>query len=448
MTTMTVQVRAAGTCIARTGRPLPIALGLGSLLLVTMRAAAQATPPQPAAGPVVTFPEAVQQAIDRNPTAQMAREEIRWAAGLMEEVRSSSLPTLFGNATYTRFDHARPLSTGETFGPNYVNANVTLTVPLVAPKQWAAWAHAADSIDVARASATDVRRQIGIATGKAYLTVLLQRHVLEAAVRARDTAKAHFDFSVARTTGGIGSELDQVRAEQELAADEVLVQSDQAALTAAREALSVLVAAPGPIELAETVDLGPTPSLAQAQDQALARRTDVLLAKERVTAARHVARDDWTDLSPYVVGNAQPAYNNPPLLPFDPATGWTGAVSLIVPFYDGGLRYGQWKERDALLSEAREQLDGTERQARSDVRAAYDALEHAHAGLEASRKAADRARRALDLANVAYRNGASTNIEVIDAERVARDAETAVAVSEETEQQARLDLLAAAGVFP
>jgi outer membrane protein TolC len=57
-------------------------------------------------------------------------------------------------------------------------------------------------------------------------------------------------------------------------------------------------------------------------------------------------------------------------------------------------------------------------------------------------------REALDLSTLAYRAGATTNLEVIDAERRARDADTQVAVAEDAARQARLDLLAAGGRFP
>jgi outer membrane protein TolC len=52
------------------------------------------------------------------------------------------------------------------------------------------------------------------------------------------------------------------------------------------------------------------------------------------------------------------------------------------------------------------------------------------------------------MANLAYEAGAVTNIEVIDAERRARDAATAVVVAEDDARQARLELLAASGRFP
>ena len=48
----------------------------------------------------------------------------------------------------------------------------------------------------------------------------------------------------------------------------------------------------------------------------------------------------------------------------------------------------------------------------------------------------------------AYQAGATGNLEVIDAERRARDADNAAVVAEDAVRQARLDLLAATGHFP
>ena len=44
--------------------------------------------------------------------------------------------------------------------------------------------------------------------------------------------------------------------------------------------------------------------------------------------------------------------------------------------------------------------------------------------------------------------GATTNLEVIDAERSARDAESAATIAEDAVRRARLDLLVALGRFP
>jgi outer membrane protein TolC len=60
----------------------------------------------------------------------------------------------------------------------------------------------------------------------------------------------------------------------------------------------------------------------------------------------------------------------------------------------------------------------------------------------------DQAQQVVNITNVSFRAGAATNIEVIDAERVARDNGLAVAIAEDQLRRARLELLNALGRFP
>ena len=50
--------------------------------------------------------------------------------------------------------------------------------------------------------------------------------------------------------------------------------------------------------------------------------------------------------------------------------------------------------------------------------------------------------------NLSYGAGASTSLDVLDAQRRARDADTAVATAEDAARQARLDYLLGSGSFP
>ncbi len=143
----------------------------------------------------------------------------------------------------------------------------------------------------------------------------------------------------------------------------------------------------------------------------------------------------------------QPFYQTPESLT-QPTTGWQAQLLLTLPLYDGGLRYGLAAERQSLSTEARAQYDYLVRQARSDVRIAFDSVKQAEAAYQAAVNAARLAHEAVDLATMSYRAGATTNLEVIDAERAAHAADTAAAVAEDQAGQARIDLLAASGRFP
>jgi outer membrane protein TolC len=411
------------------------------------------TPPEPTSEKL-TLDQAVQRALGRNPTVAVAVAEIERADALIKQARAGWFPILNGNASYTHLDHDRVAPGGAVGAPpvielaqNELAANLTLTVPLVSAPAWTNTRHAQDNRRVAEVSAIDVRRQIAQATARAYLTVVAQHRLIAASETARSNAKDHFDYAHTRLMGGVGRSIDEVRAQQDLASVDVQVQSTYVALERAREALGVLLAAAAPVDSVDEVDLGAMPSLQSALDEAPSRRPDLKVLEERVFAAKRVSDDTWAFYAPYLAAVGQPFFQDPATI-LAPRTGWQAELVLSLPLYDGGLRTGVSRERDALLSEAHATLEGGLRQAQSDVRMSFSEMLRADQALAAARDAARLAHRAYDLATLAYRAGASTNIEVLDAARQARDADTAGAQSEDLSRQARLDLLVASGRFP
>jgi outer membrane protein TolC len=377
----------------------------------------------------------------------VAMEEIRRAEALVREARAASLPTLTGNGAYTRLDDDRERNGIPIASKDQLSANLTLTVPLVVPQKWAQWSHASTNVKATAAATEDVKRQTAIAVARAYLAVISQKRVVDVTERALETAKAHFDYAHTRLLGGVGNRVDDVRAEQEMATDQAQVEAAHLGVSRAREALGVLLGDQGPLDVVDDVDLAASPALPTALEEATRRRRDVAASRSRLEAAEQVRKDSYTDYLPFLTATFQPFYQNPATL-VQPQTGWQAQLLLTIPIYDGGLRYGLADERASLSAEARAQYDGLLRQARSDVRVGFEAVKRAEASLAAATNAARLAREALNLATIAYRAGATTNIEVIDAERRARDAETVAVVAEDNARQARVDLLAASGRFP
>jgi outer membrane protein TolC len=66
----------------------------------------------------------------------------------------------------------------------------------------------------------------------------------------------------------------------------------------------------------------------------------------------------------------------------------------------------------------------------------------------AGRESAANALEALRITEIAYKAGATTNIEVVQAQQTARNSELAAALAEDRLRQARVDLLVALGQFP
>jgi len=396
--------------------------------------------------PTMTFEEAIRQSVLRNASAQVANFEIQRFEAVARQTRASWLPTLTGNGTYTLLDSDRTRQGQVLSHKGQLSANVTLNVPIVMPQQWAASSRASDQIGVARASSADVKRSVAIAAAKGYLLVVSQRRLLEVSQSARVTALAHYEFSRMRFLGGLGNKVDAVRAAQELAADDGLVEQARISVIRAREALGALIGVQTPVDAVEPALAEPS-TQESALKEAEAQRSDVQAQKNRMQAAKHSSSLNYTEYLPFLNAMAQPFYQNPASF-ITPKTGWQAQLVLTVPLYDGGLRYGHADERAAVSEEAQATLDGLLRQARSEVRTAFSAVMSAEATLSSNRRAARLADQALQLAILAYRAGATGNLEVIDAERRARDASIQVAVGEDGLRQTRLDLLAASGRFP
>jgi outer membrane protein TolC len=212
------------------------------------------------------------------------------------------------------------------------------------------------------------------------------------------------------------------------------------------EALGVLLGAEGPIDVAAVPALGS--ALPDANSTfAAEQRKDVAVARARLRYAERRVNDGWRDYLPMLTAQVQPFYQNPPTTTM-PETGWQAQLLLTLPLYDGGARYGAADERAALKAQSEQQLQQLLRQCRSEARVAIQAVDIAERALVAAREAAALAKEAERMAVMAYEAGASTNLEVIDAERRTRDAETDVLLAEDSLRQSKLDLLIATGKFP
>lgn len=411
------------------------------------------TPPPPSApgaeapATPISFREAIDRALSQNTTVQQAVAEVLRAEALVLQSRSSSLPQVNVAASYTRYGYLIK------FGPVVIqphdvkNESGTISVPLVNLANWAQWAHAIDNKTIAELSVADAKRRVAVAAANAFLTVIARRRTIDADQRALETAKAHFDVAHQRQVAGAASRLEEVQAAQDVSNDEVLVEQATLELRRAQEALGVLLSADGPFDASDEPVFADLPPLGEAMGGVETKRADVQLLAMRQTAAEHVLRDSWRDRMPTLGLNVQEQLQQPST-GFALSHSWAAVLQLNLPIYDGGLRTGEKRERRALVDEAAANLAGGKVQARSDVRIAGEAIRLADQGLTSARRAAAQAHEALDIVNLSYGAGASTSLDVLDAQRRARDADTAAATAEDAARQARLDYLQGSGRFP
>jgi outer membrane protein TolC len=404
-------------------------------------------PPIPAPEPMgqtVSFDEAVRIAIERSPDAARAAQAILRAEAVLQGARGVFLPTVNGTATTTILNEERGFQGQVTQPQTQAAFGAQVAFPILAASRWAQATQAADQVAISRIGRDETRRQIALAASEAYLAVINQHRQVSVNTRALENGRAHLAFASARLQAGAGSRLNELRAAQESSSDEVLLEATLLLLRRAQEALGVLLVADGPVDTAgEPIFEVP----GEMPSTWLSGRVDIRLADAEISAAERVRRDSWKDWVPSGVASFAPQYVTPSGL-FQPAGTWAGVVQFAIPIFDAGQRRSLARQRDVALELTRIDRTDLERQIRADERIAREAVRITARALAAARRAADQANEVVRITDVAFRAGATTNLEVIDAQRRARDAETAAAIAEDRARQARLDLLVALGLFP
>jgi outer membrane protein TolC len=393
----------------------------------------------------VTFEEAIQRALQNNPTIAQAASGILRAEAFLQQARAQMLPNV--SAVFTNVVRDTGIGFADvTIQPRSQSTfSATLSVPVLAASQWAATAQARDQVEITNLSTIDVRRQIAVATAETYLAIIAARRQVEVSMRARETSLAHLDYAQRRLAIGAGTRLNELRAAQEVSSNEARVENAQLGVRRAQEALGVLIVANGPVDaIAE-----PTFDLPTAVDEPawMAARPDVRLFTATERAADRVWRDSFKDFFPTGTVSFDPQ-GVTPAGAFAPSRSWRFAVSFSQPVFDGGQRRGFSRFRQAAADTSRLALQGLQIQARSEVRLAQETVRSSERALASLRLSAQQANEVLAITNTAFEAGATTNLEVIDAQRSARDAESATAIAEDTVRRARLDLLTALGRFP
>lgn len=181
-----------------------------------------------------------------------------------------------------------------------------------------------------------------------------------------------------------------------------------------------------------------------APDTASSNRAAVRQADESVNAQRELVRVARAQRFPSLSLTSQygaVAYPTSGL----PGSGdfranWTIGVSTSVPLFTGGRIRGDELVAQANLAESRARLQQVREFAALDSRVALNALNQAKSAWEASRGTAEQASRAYQIAEVRYREGISTQLELNDSRILLEQATANRALAARNLQMARIKL--------
>ncbi|MFA0888682.1 MAG: TolC family protein [Synergistales bacterium] len=362
----------------------------------------------------LSLEKAVSIALEKNLDVLSAREELTRAEGNLVYARSGLFPSISLNGTASRRNEESSKYEEENV------ANVSLSQYLYAGGVISAGYEQARQTRVK--AAQDVRNAeeaVALRVVEAYLSVLQKKADEET---ARD-ALSYYD-NAARELGkrfelGLARKLDYSRAVQQrenAAADFTAARN---ALASARiDLLTLLRMPPGAeVEVAGDLEAGETAlnrdgSLARA----LADRPDLQSLKTAAKVQRSAVEIARGGMKPIVTLSAsyQLEYDSTPASSAEDDD-WVATVTMKVPVFDGGLTRGKVMQAKATLNQAEQAASKREETVAAEVNQSVLSVESTFETVGAARKSLDLAAENLRLAEVGYREGVNTQLDVLSA---------------------------------
>lgn len=406
--------------------------------------------------------EAVERATTRNENVLIARAERARAEGIVKETRAQSLPEITASFGYTRNIQTPVLFFNTPEGVQQINIgndndltfNVNLRQPLLDFSLGPARTAARLAEDAGSASVESARTQAALAARLAYYQALLDRALLDVQEKALENAQARLRQVEEFYEAGTASEFDLLTAQVEVDNIRPRLIEARNRLELDRNELKRVIGVPLDREV-QLTDSFSTPAassdmeMAEALRQALQERADLRSQQLAVDLQQQSLTAERMDALPALSLNAglSRRASSDDLIPPERDFSQTTSVglSLEVPLFDGRSRAGRVQQAEAAVTRERFRLQQLREDVRLEVQQAVLALSAAREETEASRSNVRRAERALEIAQVRFRNGLSSQVEVNDAELAVTEARSNYANALYRYSTARARLTAATG---
>jgi outer membrane protein TolC len=254
-----------------------------------------------------------------------------------------------------------------------------------------------------------------------YYDALLAQHKYEVNEEAVKSAQVHLKDVLTKRDLGVASDYDVLRAEVDVSnfRAEMIKQKNNVDLAKTRLLRAMGVVQKGDIVLADELEYRPMkPVLEEAIQIAHENRPDLYQAELDVRLRKEALRVARSDYWPKVDLFFQELWGKP-----DPSSvttnewndTWNAGVAVNLSIFDGLGREGRVHQEKATLAQSRYRLANTQEQAFLEIRQALLTLRNAEEFVESQKLNLGRANEGLRLAEVGYREGIASQVEVSDA---------------------------------
>lgn len=390
----------------------------GALLALAL--ASQMTAPQSDTLPVITLDEALEQSVRLDPDYVRAVGQLDNAEwGRRAAMLVFLVPSITATADYSEFSSSQFNvgigSAASASGRFSLDARYEI---FAGGRKLAGARQAAAELELADAGELGGRFLAALETERDFYAVLGARELLDVARQRQARAREQFTLARARVQGGATVQSDSLQILLEVQRAEAEVLGREAALTVARLQLGRRIGSGGPVDAAPLDDVLPTRlplDLDAAVQLAVSQGPSWRQARASERSSDAVLRGARASYLPTIALTGAFTTNDNKFFP-TATTRRSVGVNLSWPIWNGGQRELAVARASANRDVARAVREDLERAARRDVTESYTAHDVAIRTLAIATTAVEVAGEVLRVQQARYQAGASTVLELLDAQ--------------------------------
>ncbi len=380
----------------------------------------------------LTLQQAIKLALTNQPLLKLATEEINGAEAKIKEQNSFYYPRVNGDISYTRIGPVPTIEFGGigfTLAPNNnYDANISASQLVY---DFGKRDALVDLVKSYKLSSKDklklIKNDLSYQTIQVFYTILFTRKSITVKDEQINTLKKHIELTNKKVQSGSATDFDVLTTEVRVAATENQKIDLENNLNKEKIYLKSLLGWPSDKDLNLAGEFKVDTSLADNEsliEEAFQKRPEMKLAKDAENSAivsKQVA--SLTDKPTLSVIASYGLKNG-----FEPNLdvlrgNWAAGINASVPIFNGNLRDAKVEEAEANLKSSSAKILELERKIRSEVELAAADLNASKSKIKTSELQVKHAKDAVSRAEVRYRDGVITNLDLIDAETSLSEAE-------------------------
>jgi outer membrane protein len=380
----------------------------------------------------LTLQQAVKLTLTNQPLLKQAAEEINAAEAKIKEQNSYYYPRVNGNISYTRIG---PIPTiefggiGFTLAPdNNYDAHISASQLVY---DFGKRDALLDLVKSYKLSSEDklnlIKNNLSYQAVQAFYTILFTEKSIKVKDEQINTLKKHIELANKKVQSGSATDFDVLTTEVRVASAENQKIDLENALYKEKIYLKSLLGWSSDKELNLSGKFKIDTSLFNSESliqEAFQKRVEMKLARDAEKSAMVTKQVASLTDKPTLSIIASYGFKNGYEPNLDVLRGnWAAGINASIPIFNGNLRDAKVEEADANLKSSSAKILELERTIKSQVEQAATNLKASRSKIKTSELQVKQAKDAVSRAEVRYRDGVITNLDLIDAETSLAEAE-------------------------